>query len=163
MKIAQIAPLAESVPPALYGGTERIVSYLTEELVAMGHDVTVFASGNSVTTAELVPVCPRALQLSAEPYDAAAAQALQNRTAVTARPGIRRRALPYRLGALTVACAMVPLGAWIAFTLTSLLLLAQGNVAAAVGLFAYGAVVALVGDYVVQPTLIGGSTRLPFL
>ena len=47
MKIAQIAPLAESVPPRLYGGTERIVSYLTEELVAQGHDVTLFASGDS--------------------------------------------------------------------------------------------------------------------
>ena len=47
MKIAQIAPLAESVPPKLYGGTERIVSYLTEELVAQGHDVTLFASGDS--------------------------------------------------------------------------------------------------------------------
>ena len=46
MKIAQIAPLAESVPPRLYGGTERIVSYLTEELVAQGHDVTLFASGD---------------------------------------------------------------------------------------------------------------------
>ncbi len=70
---------------------------------------------------------------------------------------------PALFGALTVACAMVPLGAWIAFSLTSLFLLAQGNVAAAAGLFAYGAVVALVGDYVIQPTLIGGSTRLPFL
>ena len=49
MKIAQIAPLAESVPPKLYGGTERIVSYLTEELVRQGHDVTLFASGDSVT------------------------------------------------------------------------------------------------------------------
>ena len=47
MKIAQIAPLAESVPPRLYGGTERVVSYLTEELVAQGHDVTLFASGDS--------------------------------------------------------------------------------------------------------------------
>jgi glycosyltransferase involved in cell wall biosynthesis len=54
MKIAQIAPLAESVPPKLYGGTERIVSYLTEELVAQGHDVTLFASGDSVTNARLV-------------------------------------------------------------------------------------------------------------
>jgi glycosyltransferase involved in cell wall biosynthesis len=76
MKIAQVAPLAESVPPALYGGTERIVSYLTEELVALGHEVTLFASGDSITDAELVPVCPRALRLSPEPYDAAA-QALQ--------------------------------------------------------------------------------------
>lgn len=55
MKIAQIAPLAESVPPKLYGGTERIVSYLTEELVAQGHGVTLFASGDSVTDARLVP------------------------------------------------------------------------------------------------------------
>jgi glycosyltransferase involved in cell wall biosynthesis len=57
LKIAQIAPLVESVPPRLYGGTERIVSYLTEELVALGHDVTLFASGRSVTTARLVPCC----------------------------------------------------------------------------------------------------------
>ncbi len=63
MKIAQIAPLAEAVPPKLYGGTERVVSYLTEELVAMGHDVTLFASGDSVTRATLEPVWPRALRL----------------------------------------------------------------------------------------------------
>src|SRR5208282_2481724 len=63
MKIAQIAPLMESVPPRLYGGTERIVSYLTEELVALGHEVTLFASGDSLTTAELVPCCSRALRL----------------------------------------------------------------------------------------------------
>jgi len=50
MKIAQIAPLIESVPPRLYGGTERIVSYLTEELVRLGHDVTLFASGDSITS-----------------------------------------------------------------------------------------------------------------
>ena len=54
MKIAQISPLIESVPPRLYGGTERIVSYLTEELVRMGHEVTLFASGDSTTAAELV-------------------------------------------------------------------------------------------------------------
>ena len=58
MKIAQIAPLAESVPPKLYGGTERIVSYLTEELVRQGHDVTLFASGDSVTAARLVACTP---------------------------------------------------------------------------------------------------------
>lgn len=63
MKIAQIAPLIESVPPKLYGGTERIVSYLTEELVACGHDVTLFASGDSATGAELVPCCDEALRL----------------------------------------------------------------------------------------------------
>jgi glycosyltransferase involved in cell wall biosynthesis len=63
MKIAQIAPLIESVPPRLYGGTERVVSYLTEELVALGHDVTLFASGDSITTANLVPCVPEALRL----------------------------------------------------------------------------------------------------
>src|SRR4051812_20699670 len=63
MKIAQIAPLAESVPPKLYGGTERIVSYLTEELVRLGHDVTLFASGDSSTAARLIACAPRALRL----------------------------------------------------------------------------------------------------
>ena len=63
MKIAQIAPLVESVPPRLYGGTERVVSWLTEELVAQGHDVTLFASGDSRTAATLYPVVPRALRL----------------------------------------------------------------------------------------------------
>jgi glycosyltransferase involved in cell wall biosynthesis len=61
MRIAQVAPLFESVPPRLYGGTERVVSYLTEELVRQGHDVTLFASGDSVTSARLVPGCERAL------------------------------------------------------------------------------------------------------
>jgi glycosyltransferase involved in cell wall biosynthesis len=61
MRIAQVAPLYESVPPKLYGGTERVVSYLTEELVRLGHDVTLFASGDSETTARLVPACDRAL------------------------------------------------------------------------------------------------------
>ncbi len=63
MRIAQIAPLHEAVPPKLYGGTERVVSFLTEELVAQGHDVTLFASGDSVTTAKLKSVWPRALRL----------------------------------------------------------------------------------------------------
>jgi glycosyltransferase involved in cell wall biosynthesis len=63
MKIAQVAPLIESVPPRLYGGTERIVSYLTEELVRLGHDVTLFASGDSITRAELAPCCTRGLRL----------------------------------------------------------------------------------------------------
>jgi glycosyltransferase involved in cell wall biosynthesis len=62
MKIAQVAPLIESVPPRLYGGTERIVSYLTEELVRLGHDVTLFASGDSITSAELAPCCTRGLR-----------------------------------------------------------------------------------------------------
>src|SRR3954453_13344961 len=63
MRIAQIAPLHEAVPPKLYGGTERVVSYLTEELVGLGHDVTLFASGDSVTSARLEPIWPRALRL----------------------------------------------------------------------------------------------------
>jgi glycosyltransferase involved in cell wall biosynthesis len=63
MKIAQIAPLVESVPPTLYGGTERVVSWLTEELVRQGHQVTLFASGDSHTQAQLVPIVPRALRL----------------------------------------------------------------------------------------------------
>ena len=63
MRIAQVAPLAEAVPPKLYGGTERIVSYLTEALVAAGHDVTLFASGDSRTSATLVAPTPEALRL----------------------------------------------------------------------------------------------------
>ena len=62
MKIAQVAPLWESVPPVLYGGTERVVSFITEELVRQGHDVTLFASGDSTTKARLVPMCPEALR-----------------------------------------------------------------------------------------------------
>ena len=69
MKIAQIAPLAESVPPRLYGGTERVVSYLTEELVRLGHDVTLFASGDSQTGARLVACAPRALRLDPQVRD----------------------------------------------------------------------------------------------
>ena len=63
MRIAQVSPLWESVPPKRYGGTERVVSYLTEELVRLGHEVTLFASGDSVTSARLDPVCARALRL----------------------------------------------------------------------------------------------------
>jgi glycosyltransferase involved in cell wall biosynthesis len=63
MRIAQISPLHEAVPPKLYGGTERVVSYLTEELVALGHDVTLFASGDSATSARLEAMVPRALRL----------------------------------------------------------------------------------------------------
>ncbi len=63
LRIAQVAPLFESVPPRLYGGTERVVSYLTEELVRLGHDVTLFASGDSTTRARLVAGCPEALRL----------------------------------------------------------------------------------------------------
>jgi glycosyltransferase involved in cell wall biosynthesis len=64
MRIAQVAPLHESVPPKLYGGTERVVFWLTEELVRQGHEVTLFASGDSTTSANLIPMCPEALRLS---------------------------------------------------------------------------------------------------
>jgi glycosyltransferase involved in cell wall biosynthesis len=77
MRIAQLAPLAESVPPKLYGGTERVVSWLTEELISLGCEVTLFASGDSVTRANLIPACNRALRLGRsrpDPYVAYAAQ-----------------------------------------------------------------------------------------
>src|SRR5437763_4816164 len=76
MRIAQIAPLVESVPPKLYGGTERVISWLTEELVAAGHEVTLFASGDSKTSAALVPVWPRALRLAKPRADPVAAEAV---------------------------------------------------------------------------------------
>src|SRR5574341_234568 len=72
MRIAQIAPLFESVPPRLYGGTERVVYNLTEELVARGHEVTLFASGDSRTSATLVPCCERALRLHGRLQDSVA-------------------------------------------------------------------------------------------
>lgn len=65
MKIAQVAPLFESVPPKGYGGTERVVSYLTEELVAMGHDVTLFATADSMTSARLIPITTKSLRADA--------------------------------------------------------------------------------------------------
>ena len=70
MRIAQIAPLTESCPPRLYGGTERIVAYLTDELVRQGHDVTLFASGDSLTAAKLVPGSATALRLNPAVRDA---------------------------------------------------------------------------------------------
>jgi glycosyltransferase involved in cell wall biosynthesis len=69
MRIAQLAPLTEAVPPKLYGGTERVVSWLTEELVEMGHEVTLFASGDSITNAVLEPCSPRALRLGVNSCD----------------------------------------------------------------------------------------------
>lgn len=69
MRIAQIAPLYESVPPSYYGGTERVVSYLTEELVRQNHEVTLFASGDSVTSARLVPCCKNSLRLDKNSID----------------------------------------------------------------------------------------------
>ncbi len=70
MRIAQVAPLTESVPPKTYGGIERVVNYLTEELVHQGHEVTLFASGDSLTTADLVAVVDRSLRLSEQEHDA---------------------------------------------------------------------------------------------
>jgi glycosyltransferase involved in cell wall biosynthesis len=69
LRIAQVSPLYESVPPKLYGGTERVVSYLTEELVELGHEVTLFASGDSKTKARLVACCPKALRLNPDCID----------------------------------------------------------------------------------------------
>jgi glycosyltransferase involved in cell wall biosynthesis len=69
MRIAEVAPLYESVPPKGYGGTERVVSWLTEELVRLGHDVTLFASADSMTTARLVPCCPESLRLATDCVD----------------------------------------------------------------------------------------------
>jgi glycosyltransferase involved in cell wall biosynthesis len=69
MRIAQISPLTEAVPPKLYGGTERVISWLTEELVSLGHDVTLFASGDSLTSATLAPMWPRALRLDGSVRD----------------------------------------------------------------------------------------------
>src|SRR5689334_8012846 len=76
MRIAQLAPLAESVPPRLYGGTERVIAWLTEELVRAGHLVTLFATGDSRTTATLVPTWPRGLRLTQPQADPMAAQAV---------------------------------------------------------------------------------------
>jgi glycosyltransferase involved in cell wall biosynthesis len=76
MRIAQVAPLFESVPPKYYGGTERVVSYLTEELVRQGHKVTLFASGDSVTKAQLVAVCRRSLRLDKHCIDQLSHQVL---------------------------------------------------------------------------------------
>src|ERR1700756_3063299 len=76
MRIAQVAPLSEAVPPKLYGGTERIVSYLTEALVGLGHDVTFVPRGDSVTRAKLTAIIPHALRLSHSRVDAAAAHAV---------------------------------------------------------------------------------------
>jgi glycosyltransferase involved in cell wall biosynthesis len=77
MRIAQVAPLQESVPPKAYGGTERVVHVLTEELVSMGHEVTLFASGDSATSAQLVAAWPRALRLDPSYRDTLAAHQLE--------------------------------------------------------------------------------------
>lgn len=80
MRIAQVAPLFESVPPRGYGGTERVVHYLTEELVRRGHEVTLFASGDSQTSAELHACVPSALRLGTDYIDATIYEAVQLET-----------------------------------------------------------------------------------
>jgi len=85
MRIAQVAPLFESVPPQRYGGTERVVSYLTEELVRRGHDVTLFASGDSRTRATLVPVVERAVRLDAGSQELCSADAARQLDMVATR------------------------------------------------------------------------------
>ncbi len=87
MRIAQVAPLYESVPPKYYGGTERIVSYLTEELVRQGHDVTLFASGDSVTRARLVAATRRSLRLDEHCVDHARAPRPDARAGSRSGPG----------------------------------------------------------------------------
>src|SRR4051794_4231612 len=108
MRIAQIAPLAESVPPKLYGGTERVVSWLTEELVSLGHEVTLFATGDSVTSAHLIPVARRALRLSRPLPDPAIAMAALLRSSSRRRPQIRCD--PFASGLGAHATPVVPAG-----------------------------------------------------
>ena len=91
MRIAQVAPLFESVPPQLYGGTERIVSYLTEELVRRGHDVTLFASGDSVTSATLVPIVERAARYTAARRDIVGADLIRELGIIGTLPEVRER------------------------------------------------------------------------
>ena len=93
MRIAQIAPLTEAIPPKLYGGTERVVSWLTEELVSLGHEVTLFASGDSVTQAKLEPIWPQALRLDGRVRD----PMVDAGTGPPARRPVRRAAFPPRL------------------------------------------------------------------
>ena len=88
MHIAQVAPLTEAIPPKLYGGTERVVSWLTEELIALGHEVTLFASGDSVTSAQLDAVWPRALRLDGSVRDPERAAHADAGTGLPAAPAI---------------------------------------------------------------------------
>ena len=96
MKIGQVAPLMESVPPRLYGGTERIVSYLTEELVRMGHEVTLFASGDSITSAQLVGCVPTAIRLDANIHNSIPYYMLMLDRVRDAAEDFRHSPLPYR-------------------------------------------------------------------
>ena len=101
MRIAQVAPLYESVPPRLYGGTERVVSWLTEELVSLGHDVTLFASGDSVTNARLISGSNKALRLDPDCVDPLAHHILMIEQGLRNGGGVRPYPLPYRLRSLS--------------------------------------------------------------
>ena len=111
MRIAQISPLFEAVPPKLYGGTERVVYSLTEELVAMGHDVTLFASGDSITSATLAPMRERALRLDPTVKDWVATYYRMVEIDLPPQRRVRCAALPYRLfpaGAVQPSESAVP-------------------------------------------------------
>ena len=102
MKIAQVSPLIESVPPKLYGGTERVVSYLTEELVRAGHAVTLFATADSCTSATLVPCAPTALRLDSRVRDPMPHHLLQLER-------VRQRAHEFDVLHFHVDCLHIPL------------------------------------------------------
>jgi hypothetical protein len=97
MRIAQVAPLYERVPPLYYGGTERIVSYLTEELIKQGHDLTLFASGDSITKARLIAPCDRSLRLESACEDRIAYHFLQLEQVFQKHRILRPYPLPHRL------------------------------------------------------------------
>ncbi len=106
MHIAQVAPLTEAVPPKLYGGTERVVSWLTEELIALGHEVTLFASGDSVTSAKLEAMWPRALRLDGAVRDPNALHMMMLEQVYRPLVGLRYSALPSRL--LSILAVLTP-------------------------------------------------------
>ena len=101
MKIAQVAPLFESVPPKAYGGTERVVSYLTEALVELGHEVTLYASGDSATSARLVPIVARSLRTDRRHPDWLVWHTLHARPRHRRCEPVRRDPLPRRRAAAT--------------------------------------------------------------
>jgi hypothetical protein len=101
MRIAQIAPLYESCPPRLYGGTERVVSYVTEELVKLGHEVTLFASGDSSTSAVLEAGCEMALRLDDRCKDPLVHHLIMLRSGAALCQRVRYPAFPHRLSALS--------------------------------------------------------------
>jgi len=93
MQIAQVAPLTEAVPPKYYGGTERVVAYLTDALVELGHEVTLFASGDSLTKAKLAPIWPRALRLDPSVKDYFAPVFMELETVARRAQRVRRDSL----------------------------------------------------------------------